>query len=92
MAGLAPGNLRLPANEDIQSFDGGDVIVEMSEDAADSPDVNERGDILRIEQRFVQRHIESGGAFAGVEVKPRIHDQQGRKDTKLCKIISFFAP
>ncbi len=47
MAGLAPQNLRQPANDE-QSFHGDGITVDVSE-APDTNDLDERGQILRID-------------------------------------------
>lgn len=48
MAGLVPANIRLDQGAP-QSFDGGDVTVEVSDSAPETQSFNKRGDLIKVE-------------------------------------------
>ena len=47
--GLVPYNIRQPGQQDQDQPDAQDVIVEMTDEGADVPDIDEKGNILKIE-------------------------------------------
>jgi hypothetical protein len=71
--GLVPYNLRQPGPQDAEQPDGTDIIVEMADDNVDVPDIDEKGNILKIEHGdgSVSISLDGHGLGQTVDAKPK---------------------
>ena len=71
--GLAPYNIRQPGLDGIEQPDGTDIIVEMADENVDVPDIDEKGNILKIEHGdgSVSISLDGRGLGQAAESKPK---------------------